>query len=317
MSVTRTYSSPDKVSERIKKKVTAAAKELGYRPNILARSLRSGKSMTVGIVWSLCGPHDSGMVVREMAKKLFDHGYVSFISDSYSDTKIIKETLRNFAARQIDGLILHADCEYIMEDAAIIDILSKITHVVIVGRQFFDSPFDEIKISLLPSIEEIVSYWAQKGRKKIFYMTNPSQTAKINFFNKCLKKHGLSYSNNIIGFNYYGKNIGSCFQNALEENFHNSIPFDAVICSCDEGAAGIMDYLRQAGLKVPDDVAVCGCNDSQIAPYYNPRMASVNRKIMQTANLATETLLARLKGDKSPPQKIEIKMEFINRESAG
>ena len=318
MSVTRTYSCPDKVSERIKAKVLTAAKELGYSPNILARSLRSGRSMTVGITWSLCGPHDSGQVVREMAKDLFDHGYVSFISDSYSDSRIIKESLRNFTARQVDGLILHADMQYIMEDAEIIDILRSIPHVVLVGGNFFNSPFDEIKRNLLPSIEEIINYWVSRGRKNIYYIVNSGLSKRINFFKKCLMKHGLEFTNNVIDANYLPDyNIGLCFQEALKHRFPGTVPLDAVICSCDEGAAGIMDYFRQLGLRVPRDIAVCGWNNSQVSAYYNPRMGSVERKAIETARLATKTLLARLKGDKSPPKRFEITMEFIKRESVG
>jgi DNA-binding LacI/PurR family transcriptional regulator len=257
------------------------------------------------------------MVVREMAKELFDHGYVSFISDSYSDSRIIKETLRNFAARQIDGLILHADMQYIMEDPEIIDILNNIPNVVVVGREFFNSPFDEIKRNLLPSLEEIVSYWVSRNRKKIYYMTNPLQRKRIDFFKSCLQEHGLNYSDNIISSNYDNRDIGLCFQTALKQKFSGKITADAIICSCDEGAAGVMDYLRDKGIKVPDDIAVCGCNNSQISAYYNPRMASIERKALEIAKLATKTLLARLKGDKSPPQKTEIRMEFIKRESAG
>ena len=318
MSVTRTYSSPDKVSERIKKKVIAAAKELGYRPNILARSLRSGKSMTVGIVWSLCGPHDSGMVVREMAKKLFDHGYVSFISDSYSDSRIIKESLHNFAARKVDGLILHADMQYIMEDAELINILRNIPHVVIVGRRFFNSPFDEIKRDLLPPIKQIIDHWVSHGRKNIYYLTPKHLKERTNFFEKCLKAYGLEYSNHIIDSHYFeDDSIGCCFQKAFKNYFRESISCDAVLCSCDEGAAGIMDYLTQKGLGVPENVAVCGWNNSQISAYFNPHMASVDREAMETAQLAVRTLLARLKGDSSSPKRLETQMKLILRKSAG
>lgn len=318
MSVTRTYSSPDKVSEKIKVKVLAAAKKLDYSPNMLARSLRSGKSMTVGITWSLCGPHDSGQVVREMAKTFFDNGYVSYISDSYSDATVIKQSLRNFASRKIDGLILHADMQYIMEDSELLEILNSIPAVVIVGKKFFNSPFDEIRRILVSPLENIVSYWAAQGRKNICYIVNSKLEERISFFHQCLKKHGLSFSDNVIDSQYHNNsNIGLCFQDALKNKFPNSIPFDAVICSCDEGAAGIMDYFRQSGIKVPHDVAVCGWNNSQMSAHYAPHMASVERKALETAKLATRTLLARLKGDKSPPKKTEIKMEFINRESAG
>jgi DNA-binding LacI/PurR family transcriptional regulator len=318
MSVTRTFSSPDKVSERIKSKVLAAAKELGYRPNILARTLRGGKSMTVGIMWSLCGPHDSVEVVREMSKTLFDHGYVSYISDSYSDPKIVKETLRNFTSRKIDGLILHADYPQLINDEEIQSILKEIPATVVVGRKFYNCPFDEITLNLLPALDEIVSYWASCGRKKIYYMVNPSLKERIEHFKQCLERHGLDSQDHCIPINYYNnRDIGGDFQKAFEQHVSGRKDCDAILCACDEGAAGLMDYLRNSGVKVPQDIAVCGWNDSQLSAYYNPRMASVERKALEVMRLATSMLLARLKGDRSPIKKHEIQMKFINRESAG
>ena len=318
MSVTRTYSSPDKVSERIKKKVIAAAKELGYQPNILARSLRSGKSMTVGITWSFGGPHNSSQAVREIAKILFDHGYVSYISDSYSDNKIIKDTLRNFISRKIDGLIIHADILDITADSELVEILHSIPNLVIVGKHFFNSPFDEIARSLQPPIDQIVSYWAKKGRKNIYYMVRDVREKRIRYFQNALKNNGLNYNDKIINTSYYGSNdIGACFQSALKEHFSDNFSADAILCACDEGAAGIITYLHQLGIKVPHDVAVCGWNNSQMSAYCNPPIASVERKSLETARVAAEMLLARLKGDKSAKKQINIKMEFVKRESAG
>ncbi|MFA7231590.1 MAG: LacI family DNA-binding transcriptional regulator [Victivallaceae bacterium] len=119
------------ISESRRREIRSVAAKLGYRPNVIAQSLRGGKTNSIGILWSLSGPHNSVSLIRNITLKLLDAGYVSYIADSLSDSRIIKQCLRDYITRNIDGLIFQ-DWNNISADPEIFDLLKKIPFKVIV-----------------------------------------------------------------------------------------------------------------------------------------------------------------------------------------
>ena len=107
------------------------------------------------------------------------------------------------------------------------------------------------------------------------------------------------------------------FCNYVKRQIWGRNPFDALICSTDEGAAAVINYLYDMGCKVPDDVAVSGFNNIDITSYFKPPLASVDRRNQDVAECVTKMLLNRIANKDLPQQHEVIKMKFIHRESAG
>lgn len=321
MTVTRTFNDGP-VAEKTKTRILKIAADLGYRPNLMAQSLRSGKTNSIGLLWSLGGPHDSIGVVRNISIRLMRKGYSCHVADSLSDPEIIKQCLSDFCSRNIDGLIVQLN-EELCKSKEIIDLLGEINNVIIVTPESIDCKFDNLTLDRTRAIRDIVDYFVENGRKKIVFLTT-TDSARENAFIEQIKFHNLAYSKDSIihvkedcRINNAAQIRWDSFAKMLKDKFQGEISFDAVICSADEGAAAVINYLDELGCKVPENIAVTGYNNSGMASYFRPPLASVDRRNQDVSESVTEMLLNRIKNTALPPQRELLEMKFVCRKSAG
>ena len=314
--------SEGKVSLTKRQIVLKSASKLGYRPNIMAQSLRSGKTNSIGLLWSLGGPHDSLGLVRNISIRLMRKSYACHVADSLSDPHITKQCLMDYASRNVDGLIIQLN-EQLVKDEEILNLLREIPNVVVVTPEPADIKFDNLTLDRTQAIREIVDHFVGSGRKRIVFLTT-TDCARENTFIEQVKSHGLAYSDDSIirVKEDRSKNDSSLirwdfFVNMLKNKFNGKLPFDALICSADEGAAAVVNYLNELGYKIPEDIAVSGYNNSAMASYFIPQLASVDRRNQATAEAVTEMLFNRLRTPALAPQKKLLNMKFIHRKSAG
>lgn len=322
MTVTRTFNGSGAVAAKTKSMILKVAAELGYRPSILAQSLRSGKTNSIGLLWSLGGPHDSIGLVRNISIRLMRKDYACHVADSLSDPQIIKQCLMDFCSRNVDGVIVQLD-ENLANDKEIHDLLREISNVVIVTPKALDCGFDNLLLDRTQAIREIVDHFVVSGRKKVGFLSTTNGTRERAFIEE-IKSHNLACSDDSIihvkgdcSINNAAQIRWDCFADTLKNKFNGKIPFDALICSADEGAGAVITYLDELGYKVPDDIAVSGYNNSAMAAYLRPPLASVDRRNQDVAENVTEILLNRIENKKLAPQRELLEMKFVHRKSAG
>ena len=107
------------------------------------------------------------------------------------------------------------------------------------------------------------------------------------------------------------------FRQTLEARFAGGVDFDAIWCGTDEGAAKTIQWLREKRLRVPEDVAVVGFNDSEFAECFDPPLASVGREEGRISDHVDEFLYSRLQKPELAPRRAIINMRFVWRRSAG
>ena len=182
--------SEGKVSLTKRQIVLKSASKLGYRPNIMAQSLRSGKTNSIGLLWSLGGPHDSLGLVRNISIRLMRKSYACHVADSLSDPHITKQCLMDYASRNVDGLIIQLN-EQLVKDEEILNLLREIPNVVVVTSEPADIKFDNLTLDRTQAIREIVDHFAGSGRKRIVFLTT-TDCARENTFIEQVKSHGFS-----------------------------------------------------------------------------------------------------------------------------
>ena len=333
MTVSMALRNSSSISKQRRTEIKAIANRIGYRPNVMARSLRGGRTNNIGLLWSLGGTHDSLGVIRDISIRLMHKGYACNMADSLSDSKIIRQCLADFCSRNIDGVIVRLN-KVLAGNKEICDLLHKMPNVVIVvpdpeGREFeaLASQFDVLIHATTYAIRETVDYFAKSGRKKIALL-NVKNEAHEYAFAEQLRLHGLVYSDDSVinvekcvdifrAVPSQKREIGPAFLRGLQYKFDKDMPFDALIVSCDEGAVTIMNYLENIGYKIPEDIAIVGSNNNILAPCFKPPLASIDRCGQELADSAVKMLLSRIKDPVLPPRRELIKMKFIHRESAG
>jgi DNA-binding LacI/PurR family transcriptional regulator len=321
MTVSMALRDDPSISEKRRIEIKAIAERIGYRPNVIARSLRGGKTNSIGILWSLGGPHNPIDLVRNVSLKLMHLNYVTYIADSLSDPEIINSCLADYAARSVDGLIIQQGTEFELEkllSPAVMQCLKEIGNIVIVNETGIDLPaklqFDEIKRSRQIAIEEIIDYLVKKGRKKIAMLASPLTPWREQHFIDCLKAHKLDYGNCRLISTAQSTTIPGEIFNQLDSG---PIEYNAILTQNDELAAQLINYLQQRNVKVPDDVAVTGFNNSFFGQYFTPPIASVERRSLEISEAAVTFLMNRIKKPNMPLQQVELPMHFVKRVSAG
>lgn len=319
MTVTRTFNNSGPVAEKTRRKIMDAANQLGYQPNLLARGLRGGKTNSIGVLWSLGGPHPSVELVRNISLKAMDAGYVTYTADSLSDPEIIVKTLDDYINRNIDGLIFQASAPELLKNKKILERLSEIPAVTIVSHEEHDLPHDSIVRDRLESMKEIALHWIKTGRKRLLVVSDNSCMPRVDILFDIFRKNGIKADEGsfINRDKKNGLSMSESFLLPFKEAFPGEFPFDAVWCSCDEGAAVVMAHLKKKGYRIPEDVSVIGFNDNEMSSLTTPPLASVARLTRKTAEKAWEFLYNRMQNPGMERQFAKYSMKFIRRESAG
>ena len=303
-------SSNGATEDRIKK----AIKELGYEPNSAARALKVNASEQICIALpDLSNPVYQSMI-RGVQKGFKVSKYRLMLSTSLSSTEEVITQIKSLRRNIADGLIINA----LVADEEVEELLTSLKiPIVIIGSSFSQLPFDSIQVDSVRGASMAVEYLLQRNRSEILFlngpwMTNPAKRRKEGFL-KSMKASGLKnpekYIANAKAFNPNAAVV------ALSE-FPNLKKFTAILCANDFLAAGAIKYLAQQKIRVPEDVAVIGIDNTDLAPILNPTLTSVDFKAEYRGELAAKYLLERLENPELPPRQVKIEPELVIRESA-
>ncbi len=310
-----------RLGQGTRQRIYEVARSLGYHPNPLAVGLNGGRTNTIGLLWSLGGPHSPETISRDMTLRMQKRGYLTHLADNLSDPEITLKLLGDFSRRRVDGIVLQAD--QVLQTPAIFRQLEGFDAALVVGG---GPPKDDLRIDYLhhdrlPAFVEAADHLARIGRRRpAFLGTLTANRSKSGAFFGQARRHGMEVRPDAaVNLDADEKKplIHRCIA-ALEKRFGGrEFPFDALMCTSDELAVVAIDFLRRRGLRVPQDVAVVGFNDNPLNPFQTPPLASGDRRDGEVAAAVEEMLFNRLERPDLPPQRRSIAARFVWRESAG
>jgi LacI family transcriptional regulator len=314
MTVTRCFGKGC-IAPETRKRIETAAWKLGYVPNKLAQTLRHGKSNVIGGLWLLSMPHLTTHAAYLLGNSIGEAGYTPWINNTLSQWKQVRIALRGFLSHQVGGMIFQAN-ETLLGDKEIRQLLKSFSSLLLVVQKKSDLPYDQLVHRRGPAIEQMIEHLTAKGYRKICLLAGKNSNRDEAFIERVTDNQDIDYHEIIRPYDT-NPHIGDGIWQAMGEKYPDSMPFDAIISTSDEGAAAVVSMLRTRGLKVPEDVAVIGCNDSDFSRYFNPPLATATFHYDQVADVATEMLLERMKNPNAEQKIKSINMTFIPRESAG
>jgi len=309
-----------RVNAQTAERVRQIAREMNYTPNHLARGLRGKHTQTVGVLWSLCGPHPSEATARRITLLAQQRGYSASLADSMSEPKIVREALADFARRRVDGVILQIGYTGMLQDNEVTSLLKQFKSVVTTGREKLDQEHDHVLQSSDKAIVQIADQFARTRRKQIALLGDGhSSQTKFGKLRDQLARHGYQQEQLVhIQINYrHGETSAEDIRQILDQADRAGIAYDAIFCTCDELAAATMNWHQMRGTCVPDDVAVVGFNNNSLSGFLSPGLASVARQDEGVATTAVEMFFDRLANPDKAPQRKTIEMQFMCRGSAG
>lgn len=311
-TVSRVLNNSDTVKAKNRERVLQAIKESNYQPNLLARQLRTARSsMILVMVSNIANPFCAEVVkgIEEAAEK---NGYRILLCNSGSDIERSKSGLRLLTGKMVDGIIT-------------MDAFSKLPELTtVIG----DAPWVQcaeyadagavscVGINDVAAAEHAVGYLAAQGHQRIALINHD-----LSYKYARLREQGYHAVLKQQGFEFdaveYANDLSAAAGKVAMKNLLAMSPRpDAVFAVSDSLAAGAMRAIEQAGLQVPQDIAVIGFDGTELAEMVSPQLTTVEQPSREIGAKAVELLLNKIENPDVPTERVMLDWRFISRASA-
>jgi DNA-binding LacI/PurR family transcriptional regulator len=296
--------------------VQQAIDELNYRPNLAARNLRQGRSDVIALALPELDLPYFAELARSVVKCADAKGWTVLMDQTDGLVDREQLVLDGFRGRLIDGLILSP----IALGADDLERRKDTVPLVLLGERVYDGPADHISIDNVAAARAATGHLVDLGRRRIAAIGDQprpqSQTAHLRLrgYHEALAAAGLpEVPELVVEVEQYHRTDGAA---AVRRLLARPRPPDALFCFNDLLALGALRALHEAGLRVPEDVAVVGWDDVEDGRYSTPTLTTISPDKHQIAALAVDFLAARLgEGRTAPPREVTADFSLEVRES--
>jgi LacI family transcriptional regulator len=302
------------VSHQTASRVLAAAAELGYQPNAVARSLRTRRSNIIGVlIPDLTNPLFPPMV-RGLADRLESLGYVALIGNTDGDDARARRVFEQMSARHVDGYVLATAH---LHDALLTDATQSGVPVVLMNRVAADEDFPAVTVDNESGVRLAVRHLVALGHQDIACIAGPLDVstglARYRAFRSAMTDAGLDVPDDRIAF-ARSFSIDEGYRGAREILAARD-GCTAVAAGNDMLAVGCYRALDEAGLSCPGDLSVVGFNDMPFIDMLRPPLTTVAFSHQQVGAQAADLLIERLTGATGPAKLIYVAPELVVRGS--
>ena len=302
------------VSEDTARRVTAAAAKLGYRPNPVARSLRTRRSHTVGVLIPDLNNPLFPPIVRGLEDKLAAAGYVALIGNTDADASRERLIFEQMRARHVDGFVLATAT---LHDRLLAEVAAADLPVVLMNRLSQDYSFPSVSVDNEQGGRMAISHLARLGHTRIAHIAGPQEAStgvsRLRGFREGMAAHGLEVREELIA--YAGRYTVEEGSRCTHELLTAQGGFTAVAAANDMLAVGCYAALDEAGLQCPDDISVIGFNDMPFIDRLRPPLTTVRFPHYQLGTEAAQLLLERIGEREAPVKILYLAPELIVRKS--
>lgn len=286
-------------------RVLAAAEQLGYRPNPIARGLKTSRSFTVGVlIPDLTNPLFPP-IVRGIDDRLGPAGYTQLLVNTDNDAARERGQIETMLARQVDGFI-SATARLDVEPLAAA--LEASRPVVLVNRSFEDERVSAALVDDAEGIRLAVEHVLKLGHTRIAHVAGPQNVStghgRFVGFVEAMAAAGLPVPSQRLAF--AGSFTEEAGARACAEVLDADPGVTAIITANDRLAIGCYDTLITRQLTCPDDISIVGFNDMMFIDRLSPPLTSVHIPQRELGFAAADLLLAQLGGDADAPRAIKL-----------
>jgi LacI family transcriptional regulator len=304
-----------RISEELVQKVLKLVKEVGYKPNSLAKSLRTGKSNIIGLmVEDISNPFFAN-IARLIEDRAYEKGYRIIYCSTDNDTEKTQDLLTMFRDRHVDGYIM-APPRNIEEDVQAL--IKSGLPVVMFDRYLPNVDTDYVIVDNQFSTYNATRHLIEQGYSKIAYITFTSEQTqmldRMNGYKNALKEDKLKSYIKEIDFNRNEELIKEPLSAYLKKN----PGIDAILFGTDHIGTCGLKVINQLGLKVPQDLAIVSFDDYDVFELYSPSVTAIAQPVEAIADNIISLLLKKLDANNSnqTTQKITLSTTLNIRNSS-
>ena len=303
------------VSEAIRLRVEDAIRTLNYAPSALARSLKLNQTRTIGMLITASSNPFSSELVRGVERSCFERGYSLVLCNTDGDEQRMNRNLETLLQKRVDGLLLLCT-ETHQPSKEIIQRYPSIP-TVMMDWSPFDGGSDVIQDNSLLGGDIATRYLIDKGYTRIACVTGPLDKTparlRLEGYRTAMQRAGLPVAE---GYEVIGDFEFAGGLRAMQSLLALPEPPQAVFMGNDAMAVGAYQALYQAGLRIPQDIALVGYDDIELASYMTPPLTTIHQPKDELGELAIDVLIHRMAQPELQQQRLQLTPVLTVRGSA-
>ena len=307
------------ISEPTRKLIEKTAKEMGYRPNILAANFRTKRTNMIGVVLPLINRHFFSSVISGIEEVAYNRGFAVTISQSNDNFEKEEKIAQTLFSNRVDGIIVSIGMQ-----------TKTFEHLRLFSERnvplvFFDRVVDEIEADKIVVDDyrggfKATEHLIKQGGTRIAHIGGPLNIKiyqdRLAGFKDAMEKAGLPVEKSLLIHNSLTRADGT---NAVKKLLQNKIIPDAIFCANDTTALSVIIYLREKGIKVPDDILIVGFSNEPFSEVVTPSISTIKQPGFEMGKKAADLLIRQIKNKDKPNHRFQtfvMPTELIVRESS-
>ncbi|MFU0833529.1 MAG: HTH lacI-type domain-containing protein [Oscillospiraceae bacterium] len=295
------------VAKEKRERVLEAMRKLHYVPNTMARGLKGKRSNHILFIADSIANEHFGRIVEEMDSLAYDKGFLISLMRDRNNMDFVSQIV----SRQIDGVVISSVS---FDEKYITQFLDYGIHVILLGNRDYsnvDARAGIVHIGMMKGMENAVKLMVKKGRRRIAYIDRTStnhhfstmRDLRYRGFRQQMEKSGLSFEESEQFFT--GFETREALADGIEQKLKDGLKLDAMICRNDYIAAVAMEAVKRCGLKIPDDIAIMGFDNSDFSQLLQPKLSTVQINRKEIARCIIDMLEDMLAGKEATGKNVE------------
>jgi LacI family transcriptional regulator len=315
-TISRALNDHPDINCETKRLVNSLAKELGYRPNIIARNLKSSKSKQIGVIVPEIRHDFFANALSGVEEVAYQKGYTVILAQSNEDKDREEINLNSMYLHRVAGVLVSIS-QTTTSSAHFKRLIDKGVKMVFFDRVCNDLNVSTVHIDDMQSSYDVVKYLVDKGYEKIIHFAGPQnleicKNRRLGY-EKALADSGVQYDPLVIEGGMHESDGYKHVDKMIELGFDNC----AIFAVNDPVAVGAVKRLKELDIKIPQQVGIVGFSNNPITEMINPRLTTVEQPAFEMGRRAAEILISEIESESeiSQPSDIILETKFIARES--
>ncbi|KUM81929.1 LacI family DNA-binding transcriptional regulator [Streptomyces curacoi] len=300
--------------------VQDAMDELGYTPNTLARSLVTSRTRSIGLAVSAISNPYFTEILQGVEAAALEHGYSLLIADPHDDPRHERKVVQLLHERRVDGMIVAPSAD----PRELIAYLGRHKVPTVFLDRVVDAPadgsprFDQVCADGAEPVARLVTHLAGLGHRRIGMVAGrpglSTTGERLAGYRDGLAAAGLAYDERLV---VHGDSESAGAEQATAALLSLAPPPTALVTANNAMTIGALRALRDHGLSVPDDIALCCFDDFAWADLFSPRLTAIAQPSRDIGAQAVRVLLDRLAASDAPARTVRLPCTFMHRTSCG
>ena len=314
-TVSRALSGDKNVSKETREKVISLAKLMGYKRNEIAANLRQQHSNTVGIIVPEMSTPFFMYVIISAQKVLNEHGFKVINTQSHENIQAERYNLKLMENYRVDGIIMSI-CDGEENLKEYFRMQEKGIPIVFFDRVPAKLYAPKIIVNDYVKSMFMMEHLIRSGRKRILHLAGPQRIPNTEerkrAYKDSLTKFKIPFDPELL---LDGENERSEGERLIKNFLTKDIAFDAIFSFGETLAIGALNYMLSQGIKVPEDVAVCGFSGTYLSTIVTPQLTAIQQPFDEMGRVAAEQIIKIINEPEQPFETITLDAEIVIRQS--